>query len=205
MHKFHLLLLLVVAVPSLVVGQNEEKKYEVFGGYSFLTTDVQESGTPIDRFNGLDGVNAAVTRYFTKRFGITGDFSAHFRNDTQNITGGTVRFKSRSFSYMAGPHFSFKNRSRFTPFVHALAGASNNRFSYRATATGATTPAADVKTTVTDFVLALGGGLDVRVSKRVGLRLFQIDYNPVFVRARPEFGDGLRFDNVRFSIGIVFK
>lgn len=30
--------------------------------------------------------------------------------------------------------------------------------------------------------MALGGGLDVCVSERVALRVFQIDYNPVFLR-----------------------
>lgn len=210
MYKFSLLLLLVVLLSNSVAAQDENKdkrRFEFFGGYSFLGTATEESGNPIIRFGGLDGFNIAVTGNITRRIGITGDFSALFRRQTVNVTGGNVRFKSTSFSYLAGPQFKFINKTRVTPFVRALAGVSNNHFSYRATATGATTPAAEASLNITDFALAVGGGLDVRVNKHIAVRAFQIDYNPVFVQNRPEIGfnSGRRFDNLRFSIGIVFK
>lgn len=175
--------------------------------YSFLKLRLDEPDAPLDRFDNLDGFNVAVTGYMTKRFGITGDFSAHFRNRSEDLPGGTILFKARSFNYLAGPQFKFRNHTRVTPFVRVLAGVANNRFSYQATATGASTPAVSVSVKVTDFSLAIGGGLDVRVNDRFSIRAFQLDYNPVFVRSRPELGiDGSRrLDNVRFSIGIVFK
>ena len=212
MYKISLLLLLVVLLSTLVAAQDADKdkdkrRFEFFGGYSYLITDPEETGDPIDHQDNLDGFNVAATYNITKRFGITSDFSAHFAKNTQNITGGTISFNSKSFNFFVGPQYKFTNKTRVTPFVHALAGISNNRFSYRATATGATTPAAEASLSITDFALAIGGGLDVRVNKRVSIRAFQIDYSPVFVQSRPQFGiDGnRRFDNVRFSIGIVFK
>jgi len=54
--------------------------------------------------------------------------------------------------------------------------------------------------------LAIGGGLDVRVSERVDLRVFQVDYNPIFLSSGNELGFGNSgADNVRFSFGVVFK
>jgi len=44
----------------------------------------------------------------------------------------------------------------------------------------------------------LGGGLDLRISKRIAVRLIQVDYTPTF------FGSG-RQDNFRISAGIVFR
>lgn len=207
MRKTVLLAFFIACYAPFTYAQDDERKIEFFGGYSYLTTDLDEPDAPLDRFDNLDGFNVAVTRYLTKRFGITGDFSAHFRNNTEDIAGGTIRFRSRSFNYLGGPQVKFTNRTRVTPFVHALAGVANNRFAYRATATGATTPVVDVSISVTDFSLALGGGLDVRLSKRVALRAFQVEYNPVFLRDRPELNTngGRRLDNVRFSIGVVFK
>jgi opacity protein-like surface antigen len=210
MYKIPVLLLLVVWLSPLVVAQDENKdkrRVEFFGGYSYLVTDPKESGDPIDHQDNLDGFNVAATYYIRKRFGITGDFSAHFAKTTYDVTGGTISFNSKSFNFFVGPQYKFTNKTRLTPFVHALAGISNNRFSYRAIVTGATTPAAEASLSITDFALAIGGGLDVRVNKRVSIRAFQIDYSPVFVQSRPQFGiDGnRRFDNVRFSIGIVFK
>jgi opacity protein-like surface antigen len=210
MYKIPVLVLLVVLASTLVAAQDGDKdkrRFEFFGGYSYLVTDSEETGDPIDHLDNLDGVNVAATYYITKRFGITGDFSAHFRKTTQDITGGTISFNSKSFNFFVGPQYKFTNKTRLTPFVHALVGISNNRFSYRAIAAGATTPAAEASLSITDFALAIGGGLDVRVNKRVSIRAFQIDYSPVFVQSRPQFGidGGRRFDNVRFSIGIVFK
>lgn len=207
MRKAILLVVLIVCSAQLARAQNNERKVEFFGGYSYLNTDLEEPDAPLDRFDNLDGFNVAVTGYITKRVGLTGDFAAYFRNQTEAISGGTIRFRSRSFNYLGGPHVRFPNHTRVTPFLHALAGVSNNRFAYRATATGATTPAADVSVSVTDFALALGGGLDVRVKERVALRLFQVEYNPIFVRDRPELNTqgSRRVDNVRFSIGLVFK
>jgi hypothetical protein len=91
--------------------------------------------------------------------------------------------------------------------VHALVGASRNRFSYLLTPTSTAAATTSVSQNSTDFAMALGGGLDVRAHKRVSIRLFQIDYNPVFAPTRPQFGTNtnFRFDNIRFSTGIVFR
>ena len=45
---------------------------------------------------------------------------------------------------------------------------------------------------------AFGGGLDIKLSNHVDLRLVQIDYNPI------KFQDGIQ-KNIRLGIGIVFK
>ena len=62
--------------------------------------------------------------------------------------------------------------------------------------------------------MAFGGGLDLRLSKRVGLRLFQLDYSPILGKDRIVTGnDGTVIDlrgraqekNFRLSFGITFK
>ena len=45
---------------------------------------------------------------------------------------------------------------------------------------------------------AFGGGLDIKVSERVDLRLVQFDYNPVRL-------DGSTLHNFRIGIGLNFK
>jgi hypothetical protein len=50
----------------------------------------------------------------------------------------------------------------------------------------------------TDFALALGGGVDITASPRIGIRLFQADYIPVRVS-----GDWAH--NFRLMSGIVFR
>ena len=206
MNKNALLLLLVVSLSSIVVAQNKpsDRRAEFYVGFSELFTDHEQSGTPLDRFSGLLGVDVSGTGYITKRFGITGDFSAHFRSHDENVAGGPIHFKTSNYNYLVGPKFRFTNSTRVTPFLHALAGVSNNRFSAKGNVDGNSSPIL-TPINITDFAMALGGGLDIHIHKRISFRLFQIDYMPVFIRDRPITGfDGRRFDNVRFSTGIVF-
>lgn len=207
MYKNLILLLLVVSLSSLVAAQNNDKKVEFFGGYTYTVIDDRKSGSPIDHVGTLEGFNVAVTGYMSKRFGITGDFSAGFRTGTESVTGGSIRYKSTNLSFMAGPHLRFVNKTRSTPFIHALAGSSTNRFAYSLTPTGSSSVSARVTQTATDFSMAFGGGLDIRLNNKISVRAFQLDYNPVFVKNRPQFGpnSGGGFDNVRFSMGFVFK
>jgi hypothetical protein len=46
--------------------------------------------------------------------------------------------------------------------------------------------------------LVLGGGLDIRLTKNLDLRTFQIDYNPVWTQ-------GETFHNGRLGIGLNFR
>ena len=195
MYRSFLLFSLVVSLTVLVAAQDKDKRFEVFAGYSYMRIDDHKSNNPIDHVGSLNGFEVAVTGFITKRFGITGDFSTGFAGGTEAVTGGSLRFSSSNFSFYAGPHYRFTNSSRVTPFVHALAGASNNRFNYDFTPT--TGGLAHVSQSSTDFAMALGGGLDVRVHKRVKIRLFQIDYNPSWLFDQTQH-------NFRIGVGIVF-
>jgi hypothetical protein len=137
-----------------------------------------------------------------KGFGLTGDFSGHFT--TRSIAdplGGTIDNHVRVFNLLGGPQYRFRSNSRLTPFVRALAGIANTRSRLEVPSLNSTETLSS-----TDFALAIGGGLDVRVSERVDLRVFQVDYNPIFLSSRNELGFGnTRADNVRFSFGVVIK
>jgi opacity protein-like surface antigen len=112
----------------------------------------------------------------------------------------------RDFNFLAGPQFKYFNSSRATPFVRALFGASRHRQKV-------TNVLASATDDYTAFAMALGGGLDVRASKHVDIRLFQIEYLPVFGKDRRIVAtDGVvydvkgnRRDDWRISVGMVFK
>ncbi len=71
-------------------------------------------------------------------------------------------------------------------------------------------------TSSTDFAMAVGGGLDVRMGQKLKVRVVQVDFAPVFLRDRsiqvlgtsgviePGRLQGQRQDNVRFSFGVIF-
>jgi opacity protein-like surface antigen len=205
---------------------------EVFVGYSNLQAEglpnEDQTSTFSDRLfgqrTGLHGLTSELTGYFTPRFGLTGDFSYNQRNrnfdniNTGGTTNGTGSLRTRVIQFLGGPTVRFPTTGRLTPFLHALAGVANTKFeaeSQTVLTTGTVTRS--FETSSTDFAMALGGGLDVQVNERVGIRAFQFDYNPIFLRSRSlnvlasagavQAGrlESKRQDNLRLSFGVTIK
>jgi opacity protein-like surface antigen len=190
----------------------EYPKFEFFAGYSALG----ETGSRVISLGpnasvGGDyqgqGFETSIIRNFNKHIGIKGDFSFHFNNESSRgpiaactpvCTTVTQDFqlKTRVYNFLAGPEFKARNSTRFTPFVHALGGFAHTSATFT---TPGPTHIFSVKRSDNSFAMALGGGLDIRASKRVSFRAM-MDYNPVFVN---DSTTGTR-DFFRFSLGVLF-
>jgi opacity protein-like surface antigen len=211
MHKlFFGSLLILCCVPLAVAQSDDHRRVEFFAGYSILRTNYEiEHPIPTEpvlvAFLGkqtLNGFNVSATGYITKNFGLTGDFSAHFKTEkVPDFPSGTIDNHIRVLNVLGGPQYKFGSNSRVAPFLRALAGVANTRARLVVASLNSTETASS-----TDFALAIGGGVDVRVSERLNLRVFQVDYNPIFLSSGNELGFGnKRADNVRFSFGVVIK
>jgi opacity protein-like surface antigen len=230
--KMHRLLCLIffAACAPLVVAQ-DTPRVEVFAGYSNLRNEritrddfATINGltpTQFKALTGLDptpnsgsaslhGFDTSVTAYVTRRFGITGDFSGNFKTETETFFGAPTKVRMRVFNALVGPQVKFCNKGRATPFVRALFGAAHFRNDSSASLGPLNNRIID---NYTNFAMAVGGGLDVRVSDRISLRLIQVDYNPAFLKDRTvpdSLGNvyqvtGNRRNNVRFAFGIVLR
>jgi opacity protein-like surface antigen len=203
---------LFCAVSSAAAQSNDDdrRRAEFFAGYSVMRTNYEaELPNPpmpvVVAFDGkqtLNGLNVSATGYLAGGFGLTGDFSAHFKtNRIASALGGNIETGISVYNVTGGPQYKFRNNSRVTPFVRALAGVAVTRAKLEITRNSVSDTSSS-----TDFALTAGGGVDVRVNDRLDLRIFQADYNPVFLRRGNELGFGeSRADNVRFSFGVVFK
>ena len=213
MHKlFFASVLMLCFVPLAVAQSSDPSRFELFGGYSVMRIDYEpdpidpHTQTPIilpfSPKQTLHGFNASATVNLTGGFGLTGDFSGHFKTrKLADPLGGFITNKVSIYNVLGGPQYRFAGNSRVLPFVRALAGVANTRSTLDV-------PSINAKDdfSSTDFALALGGGVDVRVSERVAVRVFQVDYNPVFLGSGNELGFGnVRADNVRYSFGVVFR
>lgn len=191
---------------------DEYPKFEFFVAYSALG----ESGSRAISFGPNasvsgdyegQGFEASMIRNFSKHLGIKGDFSASFNNESSRgpVAACTpvcttviqdFQLKTRVYNLLAGPEFKARNSTRFTPFVHALGGFAHTSATFT---TPGPTNILFLRRNDTSFAVALGGGLDIRASKRVSFRAL-MDYNPVFVN---DSTTGTR-DFVRFSLGVLF-
>ena len=166
-----LVLLTAVSAPA----QEEVPKVEMFGGYSWAGGD-------------FHGWGASVTGNVNRWFGVTADFSGHYSNGEP----GFVRERQRAHSFLFGPRLSLR-RKRTNAFAYALFGGVRFREEVNVPSVGFSQSASD-----TGFNMALGGGLDVGLTRRVALRTFQLDY------MRPNFF-GESHHRGRLAFGLVLR
>jgi opacity protein-like surface antigen len=212
MKRFCFLAVILFSSHVLASAQ-DEKKPEFFAGYSFESvnsgvnsSDVLGTGvtqTSLDNRFNLNGFNISGAAYFTKHLGIVGDFSAHFHKRTDFFDTVESRSKFTLYNITVGPQYKFSGSSRFTPFTHALFGIAHRNLTE--TFPDGTN---DFTDGTTSFAMNLGGGVDYKLSSRVAVRLFQFDYNPIFLRSRTI--NSIAFpsrtlNGVRISAGIVIK
>lgn len=165
---------------SLSALGQETSKVDIFGGYQYLHASSGISGVDGINFNGW---NAALTGYFNRNLGITADFSGNYSKPTFLGVGVDTRF----YSFLFGPTVRFPNATHLTPFGHALFGGGHFSAGVSGLSAGET-----------DFTWAAGGGLDLDMSRRLGIRVAQVD----FLQSR---ANGSSQNNVRISFGVVFK
>ena len=143
--------------------------WEIFGGYSFMRSDIREyyRQTPIiynfrGKYGNLQGFEVSITENKNRLLGGTFDLSANFRSP---LIGG-VQNRQRMYTLMYGPRVS--TRFLFAkPFVHALLGAAYG--SVKVTPTGP-------HDSDLSFALAVGGGVDIKLGERFSIRAVQADY-----------------------------
>jgi opacity protein-like surface antigen len=206
-------LAVILSTACLLTSAQNEKKPEFFAGYSYesvnsgiTSSDNQATGvtqTSLDNRFNLNGFNASGAAYLTRHLGIVGDFSAHFDKRNDFFDTVATRSKFSLYNLTAGPQYKFSGAGRFTPFTHALFGIAHRNLTE--TLSGGSNYFLDSNT---NFAMNLGGGIDYRLNDRVAVRLFQFDYNPIFLRSRTFNSITLpdrKLNGVRISAGIVIK
>ena len=207
MLKTMLVGMMILACASLAAAQSGDyKKVEAYGGYSRheIGNDLDDNDVVVDP-ESFHGFNTSITGNISRYFGLKFDFAGHFKS--RPIPFGPlfngIDVDSRRYTSLGG--LQIKNNSTeatFKPFVHALVGAAHIRNRVKINddlciAIAPTPCPADFTEKDTGFAAALGGGVDIRASDRIDVRIFQVDYLPT------RLFDG-RQQTLRLGIGIVF-
>ena len=211
MFRTMLILATVVACASIAAAQSDYKKFEFFGGYSHnrIDTGIGDDDPALDDIvderEGFHGFEASATGNLSRYFGLKFDFSGHFKSTTfpvGNAPGANVDIDSRLFNFLGGVQIKDNaTESTVKPFAHALVGAAHTRNSLRFNQQGCIaifpSPCTDQSVNETGFGGAFGGGLDIRASERIDIRVIQFDYNPTRLFDSTQH-------NFRIGVGIVF-
>jgi opacity protein-like surface antigen len=172
--------LMIFAMPLAAMAQEST---QIFGGYSYLRGDDDDGG--ID----LHGWNVSINQNFKKWIGLKADFSGHYGE--ASVISSRNKSDLNAYLFLVGPQLNLPKYERLRPFAHVLFGAMRTNLT-------TLTPTGRVTARDSAFAMAVGGGLDVKVTDVIAIRLFQADY--VLTR----FDDDTQ-NNFRVSSGIVLK
>ena len=185
MKKFLLSITVVLAFAGSAFSQGAE----VFGGYSYQRTGGQ----------GLNGFNAAVTGNLSGKLGITGEVSRHSwgMSMIDPIDASVIDINASVLGFRFGPKITSHVSESASFFVQPLAGI------YRVSG-GANVAGFNGSASATGFTTAVGAGLDLRVSPRIAVRPFQMDW--IYLASTDLVGVGMGSSNgFRYSGGVVIK
>lgn len=164
---------------------------------------------------GFKGGSGSVTFNLKKYFGLVGEFTGLYKNDTTVDDFGahvdTNKLYDRTWEGLGGVQIKDNSKTRrFKPSLHVLAGFARQTSKDVQTSTGPFNFTLNDK--VTSFAMKIGAAADVRMTPRIDLRVFEINYNPIFASGKrhvPGNADfdltvaGKRADNITLGVGIV--
>lgn len=196
MRKFIVLAAIVLGF-TLVAGAQEVPQVEVFGGYSLFHFDKMDADafvSPTTTINqNVHGWNGSVQYNINKWLGAVADFSGHYGTPAEDATiPASVNGSIHNFLF--GPQVNVRGK-RLKGFGHVLFGVNRLKFD-------ASPSFGSPEFTDNAFGMAIGGGVDVTVYKKLAVRVGQLDY----IYSNHDLGLNLGHqNNLRYSAGVVFN
>lgn len=173
-----LIFTIALILSAITINAQEKDNTDYYVGYQFVRTNV-ETQTRSFKFNretDSHGVNASVTRYAsTGNLGLTGELGANFDARGRNL-----------YTYMGGLTLKGNRNGKVQPFVKGLLGG------YTKQNEGILS-----NKTLSGFAYSVGAGLDVKINKKLSLRLIQADY--LATRNNSQYDN-----NVRIGSGLIW-
>jgi len=182
---------------TLAAAQDQPApKWELYGGYSYLYPNADIHGQLPGALLPLPGTNlesnprgagASITYDFNNWFGLTLDTSTHWGSGEGGLP---KRIDDAAFSNLSfGPKITFRHE-HFAPFLEVLVG--DHRLM------------PDAFHDIDKLGVMLGGGLDLKLSRHVALRLIRADFVTSSYRYAPSGVPTTDLRGVRLQAGLNF-
>jgi len=206
-----LMRVILSAAILLVAMSASAQRFELYGDYSYMHFSPTIGGVQSRQFNGGGG---GAQLNFLKIFAIKADFvgyastpftvtySGPIVTPSGNIPAGTYSTHGDLLTYLFGPELIIPI-PKVKPFGEVLVGGSQTN-AYTNLANQINNAGGSVSIpTQHPFTLAAGGGLDVDITKRLGIRLAEFDY--VLTRYHNPLTNNSSQNNFRYCGGLILK
>jgi len=183
--------LLLAATPICVTAQSDTAasggtpNIDLYGGYSYVFNTYNPTPNHVD-LSGMNGWDASLKLpLIGPLLGIKGDVSGFYKN-------GGPQFNPKTYFFLVGPQVGF-HMGRSTLFAHGMVGSSH--------LTNSALPNLKSDTT---FAVAVGGGLDIGISRWLAWRVTGDYYNTHYKSTNQNFNEIVN-SNGRVSTGPVIR
>jgi outer membrane immunogenic protein len=188
--SFRALLLIGAATATMHLQAQRPHDIEIAPTYYAMPSNISGGGSFWQYGAGIDG-----SARFYRQLGVTAEFAGTHAGD---ILGNGVNLTM--LTYLAGPRYTWNvpafktlHSGKLAIFGHALIGGAHGDGVFPAPQ-GALGSA-------NCFALQLGGGADLRITKRIAVRVVQFDW----LRTNFPSVDNRAQENIRLGAGIVFR
>jgi hypothetical protein len=186
--RFFSLIALLCLSPALLAQTEAPARYQIFGGYSYLSNSLNGVTGSHHALNGFDGAIAFPAWH-----------NLRFKIDTTAYFGTNLGAPQHPYFIQGGAQYTWRMR-REAVFVEGLGGTGGANKTWAGTGTLGQTAS---------FVSLVGGGLDTRLTRHVAFRVsggYQYSYfafnHPVTLV--PYRIPGLPINFGRVSSGLVW-
>ncbi len=185
----------------MAVAQDTPKA-DLFFGYSGYRANAARDFPSFLNHGGLGTLGLNFNPYVAFESEIGGYHNGNINN---------LNIDSTSMTYLFGPRVSFRRSRRVVPYIHSLFGGVHATSSVPVIIVPA--PFSTAPETVTRlknsqdaFAMAVGGGLDIKLSHHVMFRPFQFDYLLTRLQDLGQTGPSQNRNqhNVRYAGGLIF-
>jgi hypothetical protein len=156
----------------------------------------------VNRIAWMHGGSASLALNLTNWMGLVADFGG-YDDSRVSGSGGVVASAGNTFTYLLGPRFSLRKSKRIIPFGQVLFGVVH---ASPVTLSGCTGASCTPISSDTTFAMTAGGGVDLKLSRHIAIRLFQAEYLMTrFADISTITENRIIQNNVRLSTGLVFS
>jgi outer membrane immunogenic protein len=171
--------------PRPALAQNGSQ-VEVGIDYNYVRSNAPAGGCGCF---GLNGGSGWVAFKFSRSLGLVGEIAGQHASNISS-TGADLTLTS----FVAGPRYTWIRTGRFAPFAQALVGGAH--------AGGTLAPGSSgLPGSGNAFAMALGGGLDIEITRSIAVRAFEADY----YLTRFDNGVNEHQNNLRIEAGVIIR
>ncbi|MFL6446412.1 MAG: outer membrane beta-barrel protein [Bryobacteraceae bacterium] len=154
-------------------AQQEGPKVDVTLSYSFVRYN---SAQTIPAFTANGGIGTFGWN-FNDHLALEAELGGYHNGNVNNY-----QFDTTTFSYLFGPRISWNKAGKINPYAHILFGGQHLATSITKDSLLVVNPRAAAlsndhySTATNNFAMAVGGGVDYRLTRSITIRPAQIDY-----------------------------